>query len=589
MERTETELPRPSFSADWGDYHSFAHHLRAKADAEGVDLLLIDTGDRIEGNGLYDGSRPKGDLYFDILTKQNIDLICSGNHELYLQNSSEAEFYNTVPAYKDNYLASNLDIHNPETGEWQALAPRYKKFTTKNQGIRILAFGFLFDFDRNANNTRVQPVEETVKEKWFQKSIRDKDIDLIVVFGHVALRTKEFDIIFKAIRDAQWDRPIAFFGGHAHVRDFKVFDKKAMALASGRYMETIGFMGMSGVKAGGKSASAEPDDVDALASVKFDRRYIDKNLYSFYQHSGTNQSTFPTELGENITTTIKDARKQLKLDHRRGCAPQNYWVNRAPYPSPDSIFTLLVDHIMPDQLAKSERIVKEGRKALAMTNTGSIRFDIFKGPFTKDTEFLISPFLSGFKYVPDVSFKVAAQVLQMINNEGPVLMDTRGAGLQSWRLPPIEQSSRRLMMQQTSLHERSAFSHGNAQQIPMQSYLKGNSSDEQVFPGYTTIDDLGKEGDDTIHSQISFHDVPNAIQAPIGFSIGPEFADDQPTMVDLVYNEFMQPWILLALEYLGDKRTANDTGYYAEGKTVTVLIREWVQANWAVEEGKDCP
>jgi 2',3'-cyclic-nucleotide 2'-phosphodiesterase (5'-nucleotidase family) len=43
-------LNEPSYSADWGDYVSFAKHLREKADAEGTDLLLVDTGDRVEGN-----------------------------------------------------------------------------------------------------------------------------------------------------------------------------------------------------------------------------------------------------------------------------------------------------------------------------------------------------------------------------------------------------------------------------------------------------------------------------------------------------------------------------------------------------------
>ena len=41
---------RASYSSDWGDYVSFAKHMRDKADADGSDLLLIDTGDRVEGN-----------------------------------------------------------------------------------------------------------------------------------------------------------------------------------------------------------------------------------------------------------------------------------------------------------------------------------------------------------------------------------------------------------------------------------------------------------------------------------------------------------------------------------------------------------
>lgn len=115
-------------------------------------------------------------------------------------------------------MASNLDIYNPKTGKIEPLAPRFKKFTTKSQGIRILAFGFIFDFTGNANNTVVQKVEDTVKEEWFKEALTDRDLDLIIVFGHVDIRSPEYTLLFKTIRSAQWDTPIQFFGGHSHIR-----------------------------------------------------------------------------------------------------------------------------------------------------------------------------------------------------------------------------------------------------------------------------------------------------------------------------------------------------------------------------------
>ena len=53
---------RASFSSDWGDYVSFAQHMRDKADADGSDFLLVDTGDRVKGNAIYDSSKPRGKL-----------------------------------------------------------------------------------------------------------------------------------------------------------------------------------------------------------------------------------------------------------------------------------------------------------------------------------------------------------------------------------------------------------------------------------------------------------------------------------------------------------------------------------------------
>jgi hypothetical protein len=47
-------------------------------------------------------------------------------------------------------------------------------------------------------------------------------------------------------------------------------------------------------------------------------------------------------------------------------------------------------------------------------NTGAMRFDIFKGPFTEDSAFIVSPFTSTFRYVKDVPYdKALAPVLTM--------------------------------------------------------------------------------------------------------------------------------------------------------------------------------
>jgi 2',3'-cyclic-nucleotide 2'-phosphodiesterase (5'-nucleotidase family) len=150
--------------------------MREKALAEGNDLLVIDTGDRVEGNGLYDASEPKGAYISDILRQQQIDVMSAGNHELYKQNTSETEFLATVPNFCGSYLASNIDIVHPTTGELVPLAPRFKKFTTEKQGIRIVAFGFLFDFTKNYNNTIVHTVEDTIKTNWFQEAVTKKSI-----------------------------------------------------------------------------------------------------------------------------------------------------------------------------------------------------------------------------------------------------------------------------------------------------------------------------------------------------------------------------------------------------------------------------
>lgn len=565
-------LQESQYSADWGDYISFAHHLRERSNTEGTDLLVVDTGDRVEGNGLYDASNPKGKYTFDIFTKQHIDVITVGNHELYLRNSSENEYYKTVPAYRESYLASNLDIRNPETGALEPLAPRFKKFTTPNQGIRVLAFGFLFNFKGNANNTVVQPVQATVKEEWFQDAIKDKEVGLFLVAGHVPVRdSEEFELIYNTIRSVQWDVPIAFLGGHTHIRDYRKFDSKAYGIESGRYMETIGFMSIDGLSTGGKNEGNEAVEPQKKSPV-FERRYIDNNLYSLHHHSQTNASSFPTVLGTNVTRSIRAARKELDLDHNFGCAPQDYWLSRAPYPSDDSLLTWLETQVLPDTFNKTT-----DRPSILLTNSGAMRFDIFKGPFTIDSTFLLSPFGSGFRQISDVPYKAASQVLRVLNHQGQILtseqetVGQQGPGLGALRPPFTPQR----------MHIDEEFVPGPDDQTPMTSSKSKDGKEKPTVPGYTTRDDLGRHGDDTIHAPIRFYEVPNCIAASINYepTKGPA-----PESVDLVYNEFVQDWVLLALKYLGQEFIKKDTEAVLEGKSFTDAISDWVAENWECED-----
>ncbi|KAI1122420.1 ser/Thr protein phosphatase family [Nemania abortiva] len=561
-------LQEPQYSADWGDYISFTEHMRKKADEKGVDILIVDTGDRVEGNGLYDSSNPKGRYTYDIFGEQNVDILCTGNHELYQADAVTREHSITVPHFKDAYLASNLDYIEPETGNQIPQAKRYIKFKTKNQGYSVVALGFLFDFDRNANNSVVIPVEDAMKQKWFQNAIREKP-DLFVVIGHVGLRMAEYEKIFKVIRDENWYTPIAFLGGHAHVRDARKFDEKAVAIASGRYFETIGWMSIDGIKKKNK------DTASTNAEVTFKRRYIDNNVLGLQYHAGVDEKDFLTDHGRNVSQMITKARKTLNLDQKIGCSPQDLWMTRAKYPSDASIFTWLEKEVVPDTIVNKDRADKP---RLAIVNTGAIRFDIFKGAFTKDSTFLISPFTSTFNYIPDVPYDVAKKVLQLLNGGGPVF---EGA-LNPKHLSIPEQMAPSPFLgkepsPRTTSNSRPKFSAHGEQQPLIEGDNKdygGDDDEPQLVNGYTTKDDLGDDGDDAVHSPIKFYSVPNCIQSQVAF---PEAAD--PETVDLVFIDYVQPWIIPALKFSGGDYEAENITEYLD-MTLTDAIAGWVKAHW---------
>lgn len=578
--------------------------MRQRADEEGVDLLLVDTGDRVEGNGLYDASTPKGEYTYDIFRNQEIDIICSGNHELYQADTADREHHQTVPNFAGHYLASNLDYIDSKTGKQVPMSEnRYRTFQTKHQKLDIVAFGFLFNFTANAANSVVQPVQKTVQEPWFKHAITKEPVDLFVVIGHVGARMGELRVIYNAIRAENPHTPIAIFAGHAHVRDAVHFDDRAVAIASGRYFETIGWMSVSGVE---HTDDAENAEAKKDAPIKFARRYIDNNLLGLYYHSGKNATTFPTDHGLNVTATIAAARSDLDLETPYGCAPQNYWLQRRPHDHPSSVFSLLRNHVLPEAIVRPDRA---DVPRIVLINTGAMRFDIFHGAFTRDTTFIVSPFISMMRYIPDVPYALARQVLPILNRFGPILSamaekaaatdatdeTDAWANVMDWREMGVPE--------QYSLREEDTVGTGgiidnNAAQKPLFGRKTDTGSDSDggddaarppLVAGYTTWDDFGLDGDDAIHEPLPRFRLPNCIQAEASF---PKAKDVEPETVDFVFFDFIQKFVLQALAYAEQNAggvaqdgtpykhyTDADVESYLENK-FTDYFADWVKKNW---------
>lgn len=47
-----------------------------------------------------------------------------------------------------------------------------------------------------------------------------------------------------------------------------------------------------------------------------------------------------------------------------------------------------------------------------------MRFDLYSGPFTRDDQFTVSPFVDSFFYLPDVPLSLATATVDALNNAG---------------------------------------------------------------------------------------------------------------------------------------------------------------------------
>uniref|UniRef100_A0A060T9U7 ARAD1D14564p n=1 Tax=Blastobotrys adeninivorans TaxID=409370 RepID=A0A060T9U7_BLAAD len=543
----------PQFSADWGDYISFVHHMRAMADRQGIDLLVVDSGDRHDGNGFSDATDPDGDISERVFIKGDFDVVTIGNHELYHDELVRQEHEIVAKELGEKYLTSNVDILLDD-GTWVPVANRYRYFTTKNQGLKVMAFGFLFDFTGNCPNSRVTRVADAVQQDWFQDAIR-KDVDLFLVATHIPARYfDEMQILVDAIRAVKPSAIIQAFAGHSHIRDYTVLDDRATALQSGRFLETVGF---ASIRLGHESDSGDED----VPKVEFGRSYIDFNVRSLSFHSNTSLNPsepnfFYTPEGDAVTKEIIQTRQMLNLTDVLGCVPQSYYTNRAPFPGPNNIFSLMQDTILPmvqhvDEEGDENRT---GEPRFILTNTGSIRYDLVKGPFTKDTGYIVSPFPSQWYFVPSVNISKARQVKKLLNSQRQVLMardrkivlDFSELGLPNERVPE-------------QVHESEIqWDHDHPISLA--------SVDTMRSGGYVTYDDLGHDGDDTPHKPWPYYHVPNVIQAETN-------VDKDSDQVDIVFNAFMRPFMEKVFEEL-DLAHLNRTSFalYNEGDSVIDLL-----------------
>jgi 2',3'-cyclic-nucleotide 2'-phosphodiesterase (5'-nucleotidase family) len=507
-------------------------------------------GDLHDGAGLSDVTTPDAAITNILFEKIDYDLLTigrfihqyaifldysadhyKGNHELYLAEVAYQTFTQLSKFWGDKYLTSNVQILNNATNEWEYIGQQYKYFTTAN-GVRIMAFGVLFDFTGNVNISQVTPAEDLVTEQWFLDAVNyTEPVDLFVVLGHNPARVGDdtgstFGTIHDAIRSVHASTPIQFFGGHSHIRDFAVLDESSTSIESGRYCETLGWLSMSGFSkcSSGWKGKANPQGVsnpsrkattNSTSPYSYSRRYLDWNRATFDFHAVGGNATFDTASGENVTSAITTYREQLNLGQVYGCAPQSYCMSCAEFNSTDNIYPLLSE-------ALATSVVNETRQDIPryiIANTGSIRFDLYKGPFTYDDFFIVSPFVDIFMYVPEVPCSLASTVLDSLNNAGA--NEKRSLGY----MPVLQERDICVNPTTSPLVSRDMEAH-----VHVNSAITRRQVVDLVA-GYTTTDDFGTDGDDTAHSSIPYYEVPDFFQGEGGF--GDEGCTDTADLIFL--------------------------------------------------------
>lgn len=440
-------------------------------------------------------------------------------------------FTDFAPFWKGRYLTSNVNITIFDEHHQNVSVPigeRFVKFTSR-KGRRITSLGVLFDFTGNAQNTTVQTVENMVKEQWFAEAIAEEP-DLFLLVGHMPVSRDKWPVVFDAIRAVHKTTPILIFGGHSHVRDCLQLDGRSMSLESGRYMETIGWM----------SVDLDEDPFDRTKNLTFSRRYLDQNRVGYQFHTQTSNETFDTKDGENITKGLNALANSFDLQQFFGTAPQDFLITRAPFPSNQSLLSLFVDQAAPVALAMGN--LRADNLKIILTNSGEMRYDILKGSFTKNDQFVALPFADPFLFIPNVSFAIAKNVLNSLNgqsiDEKRSLFEDRESKL--YASGNVEHRYQAWLRDMAEIYkaglERRAFRPPPAPPPVPESM------------GYVTSDACPGVGDDIPHVAIPFFDTPDFVG-----TTPPNVTDD--TLIDLVFIDFIEDSLLSTINKLGNGTT----------------------------------
>ncbi|GKZ28918.1 hypothetical protein AbraIFM66950_001876 [Aspergillus brasiliensis] len=550
----EGHLNEVNYGADWGDFVSFVTQMRNKADQLKVDLLVVDTGDLVTGNGLSDLTTPEGQVSNKLFRNLDYDLLTIGNNDLYHPDVTDEIVEDIVTYYDTNYLSSNVKVKINDTDV--PIGEKYKYFTTKH-GLRIMAFGLTVQDFNSPDNVHVYGYEDIIKEGWF-KNATSQPVDLYLLIGHAdigqscKIKTKYHGDQNPLICMKDWFRqnkpeiPLQVLGGHSHVRNFTCYDSASSGLESGRYSDTVGWLALSGVAPsdtwnGSKTMTDVPmptktckphsptSSSSPQKTVHLDRRYLDFNRQTFAYHAigatGPDvPADFDTPFGKNVTKEIQATRYDLNLTTELGCAPQSYYIASSPYNCPDNIYTLV-----RSALHTTVNRDNSSSPRLIIFNTYGIRYDLYRGPFTVGDAETVSSYADVFLYLADVPYEDAKTLECKLNGKKSSSCDYE---------KPKEDCKPNSLELSTSPY--ADFSKQNVLTH------HARSLDEKLNPGHVTKDDFGDCsdnsadcGDDTLH-------IPRVEKYahPYYLQVKADIDEGKTKTVDVVFTEDMQKNVL---------------------------------------------
>lgn len=416
-----------------------------------------------------------------------------------------------------------------------------------------------------------------------------------------------------------------YFSGHAHVRDCIRPDERSQVLASGRYLETLGFTSLrlpssSSSSSASSTSSSDPDAKSAIpyapGPLNITRRYLDTNLATYHFHSRiSSASDFPTATGMEVQAQLDAYASSFNLSFTYGVAPRSYYLTRYPASHPSSLINLYASKVFKTVLPPR----KGEKEPVFLFNTGAARFDIFAGNFTRDDQLAVIPFENGLWAIKTLSPGLVRRVESWLNSLpgepelatmvldpsaeadaniiGAADFDARNAAILRDSMAVTAARHREAEEYAACLasSSTSARAESESAQAEEQKETEKRKKGDKLTYGYVTADSCPGTPDDTPHRPLPAYDIPDFVLSqhdslpPLSSSF--PIADFQSRKgsaeqegggtVDLVFYEFIAPLVLRALNVLQKEKKYNmrDVQVYSELKA-NELLGEYARIAW---------
>ena len=387
----------PALDAGYGHVLSLHEHLSAAAAANGRDLFLVQNGDLNDGTGF---SRKPPAALVPLLQRMPFDALTTGNHELYENENIDyiAQPGGFINSWRGSYLTSNT--LNASTGAH--LGASHKLLIGRASGVRLLAFGFLYDMTNHDDHVTVTPVEEVVRQAWFLAALNaTHQYDALLFLTHMGYADPLVDMLLAASRAVVGEAvPILFVTGHTHVRAYRALDAHAAAYEAGHYLDTVGFASFA-LAPSPPNASFAHMNIDANRAVMA----AAANL--------TGPDALMTPAGAALQNEITRTASDLGLDQRLGCAPRTY-ATHAPFASNASLWRLYLREVTV------QAALGGNTSRIAIQTTGSLRYDLYAGPVTSNDVWTMCPFADRYwRVAPAVSGDDMQAVMSALHAHAP--------------------------------------------------------------------------------------------------------------------------------------------------------------------------